>query len=453
METRRLSSYLFAAVTALEACGGSNAALVQPRDSSVAVSAEPDGVFTPDKRDEAECRAIVRSRQNIMACCINFDDRDTPDQPICWQGTPEEMEKRHSHNLLILPNGEQVVGYPPIKDQVPEARYVEYLMRRLITPEDVVHLIDQIITYTQDNDNLLYPALETLRNGSGDCDNMSNLAKFLLTELGKRNGYDYQPRIITLHGSNHAVLVFKDKDNQWKSLDQHPPLTVIPDNEGQIDLFAASEIFVKKDGENEFREVVQLDNEKRGRGASLSFGVDASKLVPDRSFMASYTTRHYDEKQDPSAIDPSDYVDSELARGADWRKIEDLQLQFGDATVFYKSGVIVQFQHNNELWAYEGGHLVQKEYLNSSSSVEKEFFDAVTGLLLQRHHRNGTFDFFRSGKLFQKQYKTGDVDAETFSESGILIQRNFRDGHVEWYDSEGKIIQKRDKSGRTERIQ
>lgn len=50
--------------------------------------------------------------------------------------------------------------------------------------------------------------------------------------------------------------------------------------------------------------------------------------------------------------------------------------------------------------------------------------------------------------MIQKKYEKGPIKVEYFDPAGrFLIQRDFHNGQVEWYDKQGKVIQKKDRNG------
>lgn len=325
--------------------------------------------------------------------------------------------------------------------------YLEYLSQEVQTPMDVWSVInppvlrwDKGILPSADP---LFSAETTLALGSGDCDNISWVAKVLLDKLGQRNGIDYHARLIISGVVTHGATVYTNEAGQLCSIDQGYH------HENVQNLREASSIFEEKQtiGELQFAEGTVFSHE-----VCLQKSLDLEGKVDKKTMVAK--TAH----KDASKFDPEKELPTE------WKEYEMCQVFFLDNSCWsYQKGQMCQINHpdgsieiidpssgkltqkdqadgTQEVLDRDSGKLVEKDYPDGSA----EFFDLTTGKLSQKDYPDGSKEFFdpSTGKLEEKDYPDGNL--EFFAPaSGQLYQKNHPDGSKEYFDpSTGKLSQK-----------
>lgn len=294
----------------------------------------------------------------------------------------------------------QIVPYSEIFKSPEE--YYKYVVSNITSPEDIMLVMRGRMTYYEDPQDRMYPAHTIIAAGFGDCENYSWLAKCLLDELGCKNNFDYNSRVIGI--GTHAVCIYTDENGDTWSIDQHEKKKINT-------IYEASPYFKGKEKSN-------IDEDKL-----LNENIE-EKIRLDEKLTNNYeriTYVLYDQTFDKS-FNPNKILPKE------WNKYKMTQLMFETDVV-------------NFVVVYQNGKLYS---ITNENKKETDFFDEK-GNLDQRSYDGNDYVIFHKGteKISQRIYKDGEMEGECFDLNGKLTQRNFKNGIIETYDPKTQKIKSR----------
>lgn len=387
---------------------------------------------------DAPCKETGDIRHEYR-CCFPAGSEE-----ICRDVSQAEIPKIRA-SIKRLPGGSKIIERDTL--DLPPEKLWEYISNTINTPDDIPKIIRMYINYEKDRTDRLFDHIQVLGIGSGDCDNMSNVAKEWLLELGERTGHNFQPRIIAY--GNHAILIYIDTDGKWKRIDQSAPVEEIEFKSGKINLAAASNGFDPEEEEKFGHERFIYDQKKGGPGAHYDIDLKENSLEHSNSLLNVYLYVPFD----PENFKPNDFLPS------NWKNYEEVQVHFNMAeTLIYKKGELAQIESKKVIDNLKQDNTTQRTY--KEGPIEWEIIDKKTNIVIQRSFRAGEVraELYdpQTGKLTQRNYSGKHIRAEVFDpQTGILAQRYYASGEieVEFFDSEnGELIQQKMRSGEIARI-
>jgi hypothetical protein len=388
--------------------------------------------IAPVEPDGYSCETVQNAVKNAVArCCLKINP-----YKACHEIENDDLEHFSNYNTVNLA-GRPLPNYVYFKQGIPPAIYLKYLADSSNSATDLAYALTKFIKYRDINDDKLLPPEEIIAQGAGDCDNTANLFVYLLNLLSKKTSYDYKAKVVGLDGANHAVAIFFDTDGKWKALDMALPFNEIAQNAGKPDLFTASSIFQqnRKVGPM-FYERHQL-GQSAGEGARIDLFIDPATMMPNWRELSAVLSLDYDPRLN---LD-------KLLSGYNWRQAKLAHLHFnGGVTAYYKQGELNQLTEQNKITFYASGKVYQIQYVNHPELELENFTE--DGALESREFKNGTIEIFSNGALFQRLFKQGQVRYIVYYASGAVRQKNYRDGRVEWFDENGRMIKKKDRRGK-----
>jgi outer membrane lipoprotein-sorting protein len=313
--------------------------------------------------------------------------------------------------------------------------YFKYIGTIIDTPEDVRTLINKPFLKYLENTNLqVKDETITLKDGGGDCDDLSWVAKKFLDILGCKNGFDYQAKVISMKKAHHAVCVFKDKDGKFYSIEQSAIV------KGFTTISGASERFSKTYGTDNIEEISLY------KGTTLRTQVDPETLEVNYKRLVAI----------PVTNDISTSTIDNLLPG-NWKKHEVTQINLtnGDGLIF-KFGILYEhFSSDGKVTFYN-----DKGQVNQVRDRQGiiEIFDNK-GKLIQINEPSGNIILIVDGKeigIFDKDgnelTKSALPNGETAykDKDNKTVQITKKDGTIECYDKSGKLTVEFHKDGKKE---
>lgn len=377
-----------------------------------------------DANDGFECKNIQEDvGEGIAQCCLTI--------------FPHKSCKETARNDIAYLNGQPVPNYAVFREEIPPAAYMHYLVSRAQNARDIASVLSAFIRYGEVAEDLLFAGQEVLYQGTADCDNQANLFTELLGMLGKKIGHDYKARVIGLKQADHAVAVFFDTDGKWKSFDFNLPFNEIKYREDRLDFSSASRSFQVDPGKKQnFFERNKLGPEA-GKGARIDYFLNSGTLTYDGNEIAVSVDLDF-----AAGLNPNSFL-----KNYSWQQAESAHIHYRNGfTAYYHKGELQQISEPERIIYFENNNIVQIQYLNHPVVVREYFSHA--GMPERRQLQGGIDEVFKNGILFQRIYAEGDIAYEVFHECGFLLQRNYRNGRVEWYDNDGRLTQMRDNNGK-----
>jgi len=359
---------------------------------------------------------------------------------VFLQNNPEQdkPEKEKSVKKIKLTKEEVIYFNPEIFDNAEE--YYRYISSNIENVDDIMAVLNGFITYYEDPQNRVHPAEVTLAAGFGDCDNYAWLAKKLLDDLGCRKNFNFNARVIGL--GDHAVCIYTERNGDTYSIDQHkrikttsiyeasPLFEPFKDPSNEIE----ETVLYGKDVEAR----ITLDQTMKNNYERILFmlyKMDFSRDFSPRDALPEdwnkYKITQVNFKDESGII----YKNGKLFSIFDKSKNE--------RDVFDEDGDLKQRDFSDGKWAtfYKGTGKIRQINYPEKSEIKNEVF-TMNGTILQKTYKDGSFEVFyeNTDKIYQKNYASGDVAVEVFDLQGKLTQRNFRNGIREAYNPEtGKV--------------
>ena len=288
----------------------------------------------------------------------------------------------------------EIFPYSKVKSVCTPEEYLAFLRLTVTSPEDAAKLTNHyIIPYKEGDAFNTTDPVETLETGTGDCYDLSEIARDLMEALGKRTGKSYKPRTISanLRGySNlgHAICVF-ERDGKSFAIDQGEP------EEYDGNIVNASSRFqeMAARGALIFHEIRTYP----GKGITIKWDLDSS-LKKSYSRLDVYLTQ---DSLDPSKFDPN------VVLPMDWKNYKEVLVFFGEQRK--KEGVAEGAQSADNYIFYRKGVTTQIKY--RGGTTDADYFDD-NGDFNQRTYKSGPYKYvwYRGGKeyaaqTFDGQYK------------------------------------------------
>lgn len=293
--------------------------------------------------------------------------------------------------------------------QFTKQEYFAYVSSLTETPSDVVALINEpFMSWTERGDKfdpLLDPP-EILGGGGGDCDNISWTAKTLLDTLGCRNGHDYKARVIGFGA--HALCIYHNEDGQWWAIDQwdHHPIDL-------QNIRTASSMFSGPD--SSLREI-----SLQRPGLAHHVYIDLHTLEPDHTRLDAVVNGPFNASLAPADVFPED-----------WKTYEKTQIFFRDGSIM----------------VYLKGYLYEVLLPPSADSKAPaaQFYNQA-GLLIGQKLGDGTQEHFsETGVLIQRDFPSPNpISVLLYHDDGVTpLQCEYRDGTIEDFSETGTLIYQR----------